>query len=390
MLKAKTCIRYLEGLERILIISPQPWTGFKVSKHHYAKELAKLGNKVYFLNPPNAERRMRGIHVAGADFEHGRIETVDYRTWFPYIIKFHSKVLFDIGMRIQAKRILMRLGEKPTLVWDFDESYQFFDLRWFGAGINIFHPVDQVSSSMNTSKYADFVLSVDASITKRLTRNDAPTLIVPHGLCCEYEQYGIERLSYRATGNRDGSRFGDPIRVGYVGNLLARSIDRPAFLKIIDSHPSVQFELFGPWEVSEGQPKDIVEWLNTIRNRDNVRLHGLVSQERILQEAPKVHLWLVCYDSTLDQNGGTNSHKVLEYLATGSPVVSNLLDAYAESGLLVTPQEKGNRKLPMVFADAILRLPALHSVESRRQRIEYALEHGYRYHLKRIQEFINH
>lgn len=37
----------------ILIISPEPWGKMMISKHHYALELAKLGNEVYFLNPPN-------------------------------------------------------------------------------------------------------------------------------------------------------------------------------------------------------------------------------------------------------------------------------------------------------------------------------------------------
>ena len=36
----------------ILIISPQAWGKMFLSKHHYAIELAKRGNAVYFLNPP--------------------------------------------------------------------------------------------------------------------------------------------------------------------------------------------------------------------------------------------------------------------------------------------------------------------------------------------------
>ncbi len=37
----------------ILFISPGPWGINHVSKHHYAIELAKIGNDVYFLNPPS-------------------------------------------------------------------------------------------------------------------------------------------------------------------------------------------------------------------------------------------------------------------------------------------------------------------------------------------------
>ena len=38
--------------KRILILSPCDWSDFQVSKHHYAKELAKRNNDVLFLEWP--------------------------------------------------------------------------------------------------------------------------------------------------------------------------------------------------------------------------------------------------------------------------------------------------------------------------------------------------
>jgi hypothetical protein len=43
----------------ILVISPNNWGTMHISKHHYAIELARLGNSVYFLNPPNQEITFR-------------------------------------------------------------------------------------------------------------------------------------------------------------------------------------------------------------------------------------------------------------------------------------------------------------------------------------------
>ena len=37
--------------KHILIISTEAWGNNHITKHHYATELAKLGNQVYFLNP---------------------------------------------------------------------------------------------------------------------------------------------------------------------------------------------------------------------------------------------------------------------------------------------------------------------------------------------------
>ena len=38
--------------KKILLISPQAWGKMFVAKHHYAVELSRSGNEVYFLNPP--------------------------------------------------------------------------------------------------------------------------------------------------------------------------------------------------------------------------------------------------------------------------------------------------------------------------------------------------
>lgn len=386
---AKQPIRLLEGLETILLISPQPWIGFKVSKHHYAAELARLGNRVFFLNPPESGRGTRGISLETVDLGDCRIESVRYRVWFPYSIKFHWKTLFAYGMSVQARRIVKRLGVGPSLVWDFDNDFQFQDLNWFESRRKIFHPVDQVPAGSVSTKNADVLLSVDASIAARFTGQDIPKLVVPHGLCREFEEYGQGILSSMRSCKSFHFSEGEPTRVGYVGNLLAHSIDRPAFLKIIRSHPGVQFELFGPYESDLKYPSPIVDWVNQIISQPNVRCHGLVTPQQILKAAPGIHLWLVCYDSMLDQNGGVNSHKVLEYLATGSPVVANRLDAYSDSGLLEMPQGKSNQDLPAIFERAVAALPELLSDESRTRRVEYALKHGYREHLKRIQMFIN-
>ncbi|GAB1397072.1 hypothetical protein MASR1M65_18510 [Saprospiraceae bacterium] len=37
----------------ILIISQQEWGLMRISKHHYALELAKKGNKVFYLTAPD-------------------------------------------------------------------------------------------------------------------------------------------------------------------------------------------------------------------------------------------------------------------------------------------------------------------------------------------------
>ena len=44
--------------KNILLISPEAWEHIFVSKHHYATHLATLGNKVFFLDPPNNQNKI--------------------------------------------------------------------------------------------------------------------------------------------------------------------------------------------------------------------------------------------------------------------------------------------------------------------------------------------
>ena len=48
----------MDGLKnkKILLISPQSWGTMFVAKHHYAIELAKLGNEVYFFESTGQQK----------------------------------------------------------------------------------------------------------------------------------------------------------------------------------------------------------------------------------------------------------------------------------------------------------------------------------------------
>jgi glycosyltransferase involved in cell wall biosynthesis len=369
-------------------MSPQPWSGFKVSKHHYAMELARQGNQVVFLDPPSTQRDLRGIESATETFDGGSLEVIRYKTWFPYNIKFHARPLYDLAMRVQAQRILKYVGKSFSVVWDFDESYQFNSLRWFGKGTRIFHPVDQVTPGRSDTKNADVILSVAASIADRFKASAIPSLVVPHGLCREYEEYGRSTLSDIESGTSNTRLSERRLRVGYAGNLLAKAVDRPVFLELIANHPEVDFELFGPYESKEAQPALIQEWVAALKRYPNVHCHGLVHPQRIIELAPTIDMWLVCYDVSLDHNGGANSHKILEYLATGSPVVSNRISAYTDVDFVAMPSTSSNCDLLRIFREA-LGNSSHWSSGAKKKRIEFALKHTYRKHLKTIESFLS-
>lgn len=50
-------------MERILVISPNPWGNLHISKHNYAIALLELGYEVYFMNPPNQDKQVKDFKI---------------------------------------------------------------------------------------------------------------------------------------------------------------------------------------------------------------------------------------------------------------------------------------------------------------------------------------
>jgi len=76
----------------ILILTPQSWGNMLLAKHHYAIELAKSGNRVYFLNPPDnnhwsLKSRKNRIGVQESD-QHPNLSSSHRNYIFPIILNF--------------------------------------------------------------------------------------------------------------------------------------------------------------------------------------------------------------------------------------------------------------------------------------------------------------
>lgn len=90
----------------ILLISPQSWGKMFLSKQHYAIELAKKGNKVYFLNPPNENsiQQTEAIEIISSDIS-SNLFLINHKIWFSDKIKFHAMPLFHALMKFHVNKI---------------------------------------------------------------------------------------------------------------------------------------------------------------------------------------------------------------------------------------------------------------------------------------------
>jgi hypothetical protein len=367
----------------IYIISPQPWDGLKVSKHHYANELSQLGHTVFFIEPPGSASGPRLIEIRNSDVPGVRV--VAYRTWFPYAIKFHARPLFNRAMRCQAALLKRAIGVPPDLVWDFDNAFQFSDLRVFGAPFSLLHLVDQIAERrVRCAKHADLFVGVSQSMLARIEVGAETRLVIGHGL--------NRKFASLAQSIVDGTPRVQKSRVdaAIVGNLDHAAIDWTTLSSYISRHPSVMFHFIGPMTPGRGNEPKHAAARAGLEGVHNIKLHGELLSEHLLEIAQSIDIWIICYDRSLDHNGGVNSHKLLEYLGTGAVTVSSRIEALVDTELCLMTRRLDNQDLPDLFSEAVGRIVEYNSEYRRKSRAAYALAHSYEANIRQINDAIKY
>jgi hypothetical protein len=370
----------------ILILSPQSWGKMFVSKHHYAVELTKHGNTVYFLNPPDQENKLpKGILIEKSDLYPG-LNIVSHRLWFPYNLKFHFLPLFHFLMKGHVKKMISKIGHKPDIIWSFDLG-NLYPFRLFPHNaIKIFHPVDEPlnQAAINSAKGADIIFSVTKEILAKYESYDVPKIFINHGVSESF----IKKVP---TFERNDEK----IRVGFSGNLLRADIDRSVFLQIISEHPEIIFECWGSYQMQESNiggsvDQDTVDFIKKLQQSPNVQLHGVVPNNNLSQEYERIDAFLICYDINKDQSSGTNYHKVMEYLSTGKVIISNNITTYRGMGELIqmTNERDTNTNLPALFSDVIKKIEYHNTLGKQQIRINFSRTNTYGNQLEKIQDYI--
>jgi glycosyltransferase involved in cell wall biosynthesis len=385
LISVKTMPYRLTG-KNILIISPQEWGTMRVSKHHYAVELARRGNTVFFLNPPAAGRGKR--FSAAEHAEIGRLVLVEYRPFLPVSIRFHARWLWNALIDWQMRTISRRLGRRLDVVWCFDLNlFHRFDV--FGAERVIYHIVDDSAEShaIEASRGSDVIVSVAREILARFDGVPTRKLLVNHGVSEEFLVPARDRLAGRIPAHAPTSR----IQVGYIGNLWKGGVDHRTFHSIIQSHPEVDFHFWGAYRWRDSNLSGVVSpestrFVEFLQASANVTLHGAKTPERVAAEIQEMDAFMLCHDFKRDANGGFNSHKILEYLSTGKVVISTPVSAYDQHRELIRmPPDHDAAGFVAFFGETLSRLSELNRADLQAQRMQLALQNSYASHVDAIE-----
>lgn len=375
----------------ILIVSPQDWGKMFLSKHHYAMELAKAGNQVYFLNPPTTSSSLKsGEVVVGESMLHKNLFMIRHRLYFPYSIKFRSLTLFHWLMKKQVKAIVSKIGGKVDIIWSFDIGH-LYPFKFFPSqSIKVFHPVDEPlrKEAIMAATGADIIFSVTREILSKYQSFDARKEFINHGVSKEF----IDRL----ISTRQQPKNSGQILVGYAGNLLRPDMDRATLVKIVRENPQVQFHFFGSYQSKDANiggtdDTESQTFIKNLQEQSHVYLHGALGQEDLSVAFGKMDAFLVCYDINKDQSKGTNYHKLMEYIATGKVVIANNITTYSSEPDLIqmTLERSNNEKLPALFKNVIEHLSEQNSEEKTKKRVEFAQDNIYPKQVERIDEVLS-
>ena len=99
----------------VFIISPESWGGMKISKHHYALELAYQDCKVFFIEPPRLSNV--GIKINTCE-DHSLISLVSYKPIFRGK-RFLPSQAYSFLVKKQVQILLKKINVKPDVVWCF-------------------------------------------------------------------------------------------------------------------------------------------------------------------------------------------------------------------------------------------------------------------------------
>ena len=371
----------LEG-QKVLLISPQPWDHIHLSKHHYAMELARQGNEVFFLGPPD-DTVDEGIRVEAAADTPG-LKILRYRLGIPPAVRIHMRPMFDLLLRRTISNIREATGP-VDVVWCFDFNL-FADLGVFGAGLNIFHPVDRVSQQahVDIGRSADAIFSVSELILSSFADIDVPRFFINHGLS--------DAFARAASQSPDNSvRKSGPPRIGYAGNLTRPPLNRAVLRRMVTEAADAEFHFWGPYQISEGDEIESAaesrEFVRFLQHAPNVILHGPVASDVLAAGMRDIDCFVLSYSLHSTESDRSNSHKILEYLSTGKVVVSSRISSYAgREDLLRMPAGDDDSELPGLLRDTLSRLDEFNAPPLRRVRQAFALDNTYPKQVDRIRQ----
>ena len=340
------------------------------------------GNIVYFLNPSSKKDR-NSVNIT-KPYPEKKLFVVSSSFNNILFVRYHLRIFYSLLVRSWIKKILKKLP-KIDIVWCF-ESNIFKSLQVFKKSKRIFHVVDPMNENLiAVAKTVDLTVCVSKRILQQFESI--------HGVKKMTLNHALSRNAIQQAKEIDFNNYliPDKLRVGYIGNLSLNLIDRKTINTIIYNNPMTEFHFWGPGKGSNlgGETNELID---SLEHLGNVFFHKAIPSEDIINTIKHMDIFLLAYNNFLGYFDGSNSHKILEYLATGKVVVSTYIDQYSGEEfadfLLMSPDGE-NDKLPQLFKDVVDYIDIWNSNDKMQMRREFATNQSYQANVANILALIN-
>lgn len=308
----------------ILIISPEPWDALFVSKHHYAIELARRGHRVLFYGPPDPSGPTYIENVQWQEVSLGIVHS-------PQLAKGLRFLPSILRWQIEAKwlKALESLeGKQIDVVWLFENS-RFYDMRFAGDRLKIYHQVDlnQDFQPETAARTCNLAVAISRPIEDRLRPVARKLIRVTHGYADRSQSFLIEGLL--------SERFSDAsIHALMTGNFNLRYLDIPLLTELVKRNPAARFHFIGTYTQDIGLH-------HALASEKNAIFWGKMPAEALPSIFERTDILLLAYLSDEYLQQLANPHKLMEYLASGKVVLATRTLEYEERpGLIQIAQNR--------------------------------------------------
>jgi hypothetical protein len=364
--------------KNILIISPTSWEVSFPARQHYARELAKQGAFVFYLNPPSK-----------AD---SKIELSENLWVVDYKLNGGLMGLFKLTESKLAEKITALIAKKIDLIWSFDCS-RFRNLNLFGVeSFKIYQKEEwgnDIVAETEIANNSNLTLCLSKPLMDQLPNLNCPKILFDHALGNVFVEAGQRKKQIMENTQFASGR----IRCGYLGNMQNKYIDTAVFETIIRENPMIEFHIIGPFVkdsnlAGSGNKTWEDPFVEFLMSAANVRMYGSLMTARIAEILQTMDMFLVCYDTDKYVDIVANPQKVVEYFSVGSVIVSSLLIDHKSNSALIQMADE-NKFLAHIFKTTVEKISDFNTEELRQKRIDFALDHTYENQLRKLEKIVS-
>lgn len=375
----------------IVCFAPTDWWGMNPSCTTHIMQKLSEENRILYVNPFSSDLLGEKKNIARriprkikSIAQYLRRQGNNLHVFSPVFLPVQGKRFFDnfnnALLHFQLRVVCRLIGIRKPILWV--ENLRAADmLDWFDSKTTVFHVSDIFSKSRYVAnkeklleredrviKKSNLVICVSRSLYEIRSKHHQNVVYLSHGV--DFARF--REAAAENTPLEEVSHLPKPI-AGYYGTMTANN-DIGLLLWCARHLPDVSFVLAG--QITSGDYSELARL-------PNVYLLGKMPYEKIPALCASFDVCLLQWKMT-EWIRCCNPLKLMEYMASGKPIVSIPIDEvtnkYSEVISIAYSKEE--------FCDAIVWELENDTLERSNRRIEIAREHSWDNHVEQISKWI--